>query len=64
MGSSLSGIVTFEIPGADPQSQRNQLIRDKVMLSVRHGRLRAATHAYNTTEDIERLIKSIEEIDR
>jgi selenocysteine lyase/cysteine desulfurase len=59
--SSLSGIVCFEKPGCDPSELRNRLIRDKVMLSVRHGRLRAAVHAYNDISDIDRLIQVIRE---
>lgn len=59
LGSRLTGIVCFEMPGRDPSEIRNRLIRDKVMLSVRHGRLRAAVHAYNEVQDIERLIQGI-----
>ena len=60
-GSRLTGIVCFEKPGCDPSELRNRLIRDKVMLSVRHGRLRAAVHAYNDRSDIDRLIQVIRE---
>ena len=59
-GSRPSGIVCFEVPGIDPNELRNRLIRDKVMLSVRHGRLRAAVHAYNDAGDIDRLIRGIQ----
>jgi cysteine desulfurase / selenocysteine lyase len=62
-GSQLSGIVCFEIPDRDPSELRNRLIREKVMLSVRHGRLRAAVHAYNDINDIDRLIQVIREND-
>jgi cysteine desulfurase / selenocysteine lyase len=55
----LSGIVTFSIPGRDPNEVRRQLLRNRVVLSVRHGCLRAATHAYNTRDDIRRLITGI-----
>jgi selenocysteine lyase/cysteine desulfurase len=60
-GSRLTGIVCFEMPGCEPSELRNRLIRDKVMLSVRHGRLRAAVHAYNDASDIDRLIQVIRE---
>jgi cysteine desulfurase / selenocysteine lyase len=58
-GSFLSGIVAFEMPNREPQQIRTKLIHEKVMLSVRHGRLRVATHAYNDEKDIQRLIDGI-----
>jgi cysteine desulfurase / selenocysteine lyase len=58
-GSRLTGIVCFEIPNCDPSELRNRLIREKVMVSVRHGRLRAAVHAYNDSSDIDRLIQVV-----
>jgi selenocysteine lyase/cysteine desulfurase len=61
LGSRLTGIVGFEMPGCDPSELRSRLIRDKVMLSVRHGRLRAAVHAYNDPHDIDRMIQGIRE---
>jgi selenocysteine lyase/cysteine desulfurase len=60
-GSELTGIVCFELPGRDPNEVRNQLIQDKVMLSVRHGRLRAAVHAYNDASDVEQLVQGIQQ---
>ncbi|AMV34109.1 Cysteine desulfurase [Pirellula sp. SH-Sr6A] len=54
-----SGIISFEIEGKDPQSIRNALIRNKVVTSVRHGRLRVATHAYNNADDVQRLCDAI-----
>lgn len=59
-GSLLSGIISFSFPDWDPLTLRQALIRHKVMLSVRHGRLRIATHAYNDTSDIERLSHTID----
>jgi cysteine desulfurase/selenocysteine lyase len=50
-----SGIVNFRMPGKDPAEVRRKLIQSGVVLSVRHGNLRAATHAYNNDEDIDRL---------
>jgi selenocysteine lyase/cysteine desulfurase len=52
--SHLSGIVSFSLPNRDPNLIRTELIRNKVLLSVRHGRLRAAVHAYNSAQDVER----------
>ncbi len=57
--SQLSGIVSFSFPNLDPNWIRTELIRNKVMLSVRPGRLRAAVHAYNNAQDVERFSSSL-----
>jgi len=57
--SELTGIVTFDVPNIDPMEMRRQLLQQEIVLSVRHGRLRAATHAYNNDEDITRLVSTI-----
>lgn len=55
----LSGIVTFNLPGQSAASVRSRLIQDKVVCSVRHNRVRLATHAYNDAGDVEKLIHSL-----
>lgn len=55
----LSGIIAFQLEGRDPIEIRKGLMRDQIVLSVRHDCLRVATHAYNTHEDIDRLIHSL-----
>lgn len=57
-----SGILSFEMPGADSIEVRKKLIEARIVLSVRHGRLRVATHAYNDSEDIERLLERLREL--
>ncbi|MDZ4848381.1 MAG: aminotransferase class V-fold PLP-dependent enzyme [Pirellulaceae bacterium] len=56
-----SGIVSFEFPGHDSHRVRQILLDRNIVLSVRHGRLRAAVHAYNSKQDIERLISALSE---
>lgn len=54
-----SGIVSFEMPGQDPQAMRKKCLRDGVALNCRGGRLRLSAHAYNDQTDLERLLKSL-----
>ncbi len=58
--SELSGILTFEVPGLDPNELRNVFQKEEIVLSVRHNRLRVATHAYNNQEDIDRLVTTLQ----
>jgi len=56
-----SGIVTFEISGIDPAAFRKVAIQENVVLSCRDGGVRASIHAYNTSEDLDRLVAVIEQ---
>ncbi|MGB1816562.1 MAG: aminotransferase class V-fold PLP-dependent enzyme [Rubripirellula sp.] len=59
-----SGIVTFEVPGLEPAAIRKEAIRQKVVLSCRDGGVRAAVHAYNDEEDVERLVDVVRSMPR
>jgi cysteine desulfurase / selenocysteine lyase len=59
-----SGILTTTWPGAklsDLNAARKHCVEQNVILSVRAGRIRIATHAYNNAEDIDRLIAALVE---
>ncbi len=57
-----SGIVAFDPLNGTPEIARQKLIDQHVLLSCRGGHLRAAVHAYNNTEDIDRLISVLKTI--
>lgn len=54
-----SGIVSFEMPGKDPQVLRQELLDVGVVANCRGGRMRASPHAYTNEADIERLIAGL-----
>ncbi len=56
-----SGIVSFEFSNHDSNRIRQVLLDKNIVLSVRHGRLRAAVHAYNTSLEVDRLLSTIAE---
>ncbi|WP_164103138.1 aminotransferase class V-fold PLP-dependent enzyme [Candidatus Laterigemmans baculatus] len=54
-----SGIVTFQTRGPDPADVRNRLAEAGIAVSCRGGGIRASIHAYNTTEEIDRMAEAI-----
>lgn len=57
-----SGIVVFERPGATAAEHRrlvNDLENQGVVIALRGGRLRMSPHAYNTVEDVDRVIEGL-----
>ena len=55
----LSGIVSFRMPGRDPDALRKQLHERSVVVSCRAGQLRISAHGYNDESDIERLVEGL-----
>lgn len=56
-----SGIVTFRVPGADPQALWKSLLARGVVCSPRLGGIRVSPHFYNTPEEIERFFAILAE---
>ncbi len=54
-----SGILGVDWPGMEPFSARKHCLTNDVILSVRGGRLRVSTHAYNDRSDIDRLVAAL-----
>ncbi len=57
-----SGIVSFELPNKDSQYVRQSLMDQNIVVSVRHGRLRAAIHAYNAPHEVSRMLSTLAEL--
>jgi cysteine desulfurase/selenocysteine lyase len=51
-----SGILTFELPGVEPNEIRSRAVRENVVVSCRDGGVRTSIHAYNNGDDLDRLI--------
>jgi selenocysteine lyase/cysteine desulfurase len=54
-----SGILTFRVPGEEAMVFRERCLREKIVVSVRGGGVRISPHAYNTQEEVARLVALI-----
>jgi selenocysteine lyase/cysteine desulfurase len=59
-----SGIVGVSLPSVSPTQLRQACWRQGIVTSVRGGRLRVSTHAYNNSEDIDRLVQALQDFQR
>ncbi len=57
-----SGIVSIEMPDRDPNEIRKHCLEHGVALNCRAGRLRVSAHAYNDSEDLDRLTAALEKL--
>jgi selenocysteine lyase/cysteine desulfurase len=58
-GEGRSGILTFEVPGADHAAAARLLEAEGVVLSARGGGLRVSPHGYNTEAEIDTLLAAV-----
>ncbi len=56
-----SGIVTFRVPGTDPQKLWKALLSRNAVSSPRNGGIRVSPHFYNTSEEIARFYEILKE---
>jgi selenocysteine lyase/cysteine desulfurase len=58
-GEHRSGIVTFQLPGHDPNHIRRRLQDRNIVVRCRAGGVRISPHGYATQEEVDRLIDEI-----
>ncbi|MFP4417900.1 MAG: aminotransferase class V-fold PLP-dependent enzyme [Chitinispirillaceae bacterium] len=62
--NSWSGIVSFTKPELDIRHMAQELMKRGIMLTVRRGALRCSPHFYTTSENVDRFIHIIGEVER
>ena len=55
-----SGILTFDVPGIEPNKIRKRGLEQNVVVSCRDGGVRASVHAYNDADDLRRLASVVQ----
>lgn len=58
-GDERSGIVQFQLPGADSDAVRSHCMKQGVALACRSGTLRISPHGYTNSEDLDRLMDAL-----
>lgn len=57
-----SGIVTFDLPGHDPNVVRRRLEAAKIIVRCRAGGVRISPHGYATLDEVDRLIEELKDV--
>jgi selenocysteine lyase/cysteine desulfurase len=61
-GPHRSGIVTFDLPGKDPNAVRKHLESAKIIVRCRAGGVRLSPHGYASKDEIDRMIDELKTI--
>jgi selenocysteine lyase/cysteine desulfurase len=64
IGEHRSGIVTFKLPGHDPNDIRRRLEAAGIIVRCRAGGVRISPHGYATTDEVDRLVDDLRHIAR
>lgn len=56
-----SGIISFDLPGKDPLTVKEQASRQDVYFNTRNDHIRVSPHAFTTSDDIDKLVRVLQE---
>jgi selenocysteine lyase/cysteine desulfurase len=59
VGGHRSGIVTFQLPGREPNDIRKHLASAGIVVRCRAGGVRISPHAYNTVNEVDRMMDAL-----